>query len=277
MRRRRLGACAALLLAAILLSACSTAPDSAAPDSGPKSADSGNAAASPAKPAESNPEPKTAPMEKEPDVVYVPTPQDVVDMMLHLARVRKKDRLLDLGCGDGRIVVTAARRYGCRAEGYDIDPDRVKESWENVRKNRVQKLVRIEQKDIFTLDLSRATVVTLYLLPELNVRLIPQLKKLKPGSRIVSHEFDMEGVEPDMTLTMWSREDDALHEIYLWKAPLKTDEDEAEEGTKEEETGRWKKWKKEPIGSDEPDDRVEPGEKAGESTKDGKKEKAGAK
>jgi len=160
---------------------------------------------------------------KVPDVHYVPTPQDVVDMMLHLARVNKKDLVYDLGCGDGRIVVSAARNYGCRAVGFDIDPKRIKESLDNVRRNKVQDLVSIHQKDIFKLDLSRVDVVTLYLLPELNVRLIPQLEKLKPGSRIVSHAFDMEGVRPDLILTMWSAEDEEEHSIYMWTTPLVKD------------------------------------------------------
>jgi len=155
------------------------------------------------------------------DVVFVPTPRDVVDKMLRLARVRKDDLLYDLGCGDGRIVVTAAGRYGCRAEGFDIDPRRVKESLQNVRKNNVENLVTIEQKDIFTLDLSRADVITLFLLPSLNANLIPQLEKLKPGSRIVSHSFAMAGVEPDKIVTMISREDQCEHKIYLWTTPLK--------------------------------------------------------
>ena len=156
-----------------------------------------------------------------PDVVFIPTPQDVVDKMLELAKVKKDDLVYDLGCGDGRIVVTAAKRYGCKAVGYDIDPQRVEESLENVEKNNVGHLVRIEQKDIFTLDLSEADVITLYLLPELNVELIPQLEKLKPGSRIVSHDFGMEGVQPDKVITVNSNEDEDEHEIYLWISPLK--------------------------------------------------------
>ena len=130
----------------------------------------------------------TAPLKKEqaeearkPDVIYVPTPQEVVEKMLEVAKVTKDDVVYDLGCGDGRIPVTAAKKYGCKAFGFDIDPERIKESQENVEKNKVGNLVTIEQKDIFTLDLSKANVVTLYLLPSLNVKLIPQLEKLKPG------------------------------------------------------------------------------------------------
>jgi len=158
---------------------------------------------------------------REPDVIYVPTPQNVVDRMLELAQVTKDDLLYDLGCGDGRIVVTAANRYGCKAVGYDIDPERVKESLQNVQKNNVGHLVTIEQKDIFTLDLSEANVITLYLLPSLNVKLFPQLEKLQPGSRIVSHEFNMRGVEPDKVIKLYSSYDQEEHKIYLWTTPLK--------------------------------------------------------
>ena len=158
---------------------------------------------------------------KEPDVIYVPTPQDVVDKMLELADIKKGDLVYDLGCGDGRIVVTAAKKSGCHAVGYDIDPERLRESRENVKKNGVEALVRIEDKDIFKVDLSKANVVTLYLLPELNVRLIPQLEKLKSGSRIVSHDFRMKGVKPDKVVKLRSKEDNAGHKIFLWTAPIK--------------------------------------------------------
>lgn len=156
-----------------------------------------------------------------PDVIFVPTPQIVVDKMLEMAKVTKNDLVYDLGCGDGRIVVTAAKKFGCRAIGYDIDPVRVKESLENVKKNKVEHLVKIEEKDIFTLDLSKANVITLYLLPSLNVKLIPQLEKLKPGSRIVSHDFDMKGVKPDKVVTIESKNGGGEHTVYLWTTPLK--------------------------------------------------------
>jgi precorrin-6B methylase 2 len=166
--------------------------------------------------------PKIGKPSRKPDVVFVPTPQKVVDKMLEMAKVKKDDLVYDLGCGDGRIVVTAARKFGCRAVGYDISPRRVRESLENVKKNSVGDLVRIEQQDIFALDLSKADVVTLYLLPSLNVKLIPQLKKLKPGSRIVSHDFEMEGVRPDEVVVIQDDDDDYDdHTIYLWTAPLK--------------------------------------------------------
>jgi hypothetical protein len=166
---------------------------------------------------------------RKPDVIFVPTPQETVDKMLELAEVKKDDLLYDLGCGDGRIVVTAAKKYGCKAVGYDIARKRVKESLANVEKNNVGHLVRIEQRDIFTLDLSAANVITLYLLPELNVKLIPQLMKLKPGSRIVSHDFDMRGVKPDKVVEVNSDDEYDTHTIYLWTTPLKIEDVSDEE------------------------------------------------
>ncbi len=157
--------------------------------------------------------------DKKPDVIYVPTPQEVVDKMLELAQVKKTDVVYDLGCGDGRIVVTAAKKYGCKAVGFDIDPERIKESKENVKKAGVENLVEIKQTDIFTVDLSPASVITLYLLPQLNVRLIPQLDKLKPGSRIVSHAFDMRGVKPKQVVEVPTH-DSGTRTVYLWTTPL---------------------------------------------------------
>ena len=155
------------------------------------------------------------------DVSYTGTPPDVVDTMLALANPQQDERVYDLGCGDGRVVVQAATKFGCRAFGCDIDPRRVKASLENVRQNRVDRLVKIAQRNIFDIDLSGANVVTLYLLPHLNVRLIPQFKKLRPGARIVSHNHRIEGVEPERVVTMVSQQDKRRHTIYLWTAPLK--------------------------------------------------------
>ena len=158
---------------------------------------------------------------RKPDVVFVPTPPEVVEKMLELANVKQDDLVYDLGCGDGRIVVTAAQKYGCTCIGYDISPRRVRESRENVEAKGVGDLVRIEQKDIFTLDLREANVITLYLLPSLNVKLIPQLEKLKPGSRIVSHDFAMQGVKPDKIITVTPEDSHQKHTVYLWTTPLK--------------------------------------------------------
>ncbi len=155
------------------------------------------------------------------DVSYVPTPQKVVDRMLELGQVTKDDVVYDLGCGDGRIVVTAAQRYGCRAVGYEIVDWVIEMARENVAEAGVEDLVTIENADIFTLDLSEASVITLYLLPDLNVRLIPQLDELPPGVRIVSHSFDMAGVTPDQVVTVEDvgrAYDD--HVIYVWTTPL---------------------------------------------------------
>jgi len=160
------------------------------------------------------------PKTRKPDVIYVATPQEVVDKMLEMAKVTKDDLVYDLGCGDGRIVVTAAKKYGCQAVGYDISPRRVKESLENVKKNNVEHLVRIEQKDILTLDLSEANVITLFLLESLNVKLIPQLDKLKPGSRIVAHNFGIRGILPDQVVKITPSEDKTEHTIFLWTTPL---------------------------------------------------------
>jgi precorrin-6B methylase 2 len=153
--------------------------------------------------------------------VFVPTPQDVVEQMLKVAKVKREDVVYDLGCGDGRIVVTAAKKYGSQAVGYDIDPECVRMSLVNVRKQDVARLVTIERKDMFTQDLSRADVVALYLLPRTSQRLLPQLPKLKPGARIVSHAFEIPGLLPDRVVTYTSKEDDLPHKIYLWTVPLR--------------------------------------------------------
>ncbi|MDG5813783.1 methyltransferase domain-containing protein [Chitinispirillales bacterium ANBcel5] len=158
--------------------------------------------------------------QRTPDIHYVPTPHEVVEIMLRLADVQEDDVVYDLGSGDGRIVIAAAKKAGVRAYGYEIDPEMVDKSIQNVKEAGVEDLVTIEEKDIFELDLSEASVITLYLLPDLNVRLIPQLEKLKPGSRIVSHEFNMAGVEPDVKATV-RREGGGQSTVYLWTTPLR--------------------------------------------------------
>jgi precorrin-6B methylase 2 len=149
-------------------------------------------------------------------VPYVPTPQEVVERMLELAQVKKGDVVYDLGSGDGRIVVTAAKKYGVRAIGFEIDPERIKESAENIKKAGVGHLVEIRQQDIRTVDLSPATVLTMYLLPEVNLMIRPNIwKQMKPGSRVVSHDFDMGDWKPLKTENIkdgssWD------HTLYLW-------------------------------------------------------------
>ena len=152
---------------------------------------------------------------QQPDVIYVPTPQVVVDEMLKLAGVHKGDVLYDLGSGDGRIPVTAAKRFGIRAVGIDIDPERIREAADNAKRAGVTALVEFRREDLFTADFSEASVVTLYLLPELNERLMPRLLELKPGTRIVSHQFDMGDWKPDKRLELDGRT------IYLWRVPKK--------------------------------------------------------
>jgi SAM-dependent methyltransferase len=166
-----------------------------------------------------------SPQTHTPDVVYVGTPYDVVSRMLKLAGVKKSDVVYDLGCGDGRMVVLAAAKWGCRGIGYDIDPQRIAEANENVRKNRVGQLVKIVQEDLFKIDLSEADVLSLYLLPEINEKLLPQFEKLKPGSRLVFHDYGLEGFEASQTVRMTSNEDNAVHTLYLYTIPLKPGKD----------------------------------------------------
>lgn len=158
----------------------------------------------------------TAAAVRPPDVIYVPTPEEVVDAMLQVAKVTKNDVVYDLGTGDGRIPVTAAKKYGARGVGIDIDPQRIKDATENVQKNGVGDRVRIVQADLFEANISEATVVTLYLLPVLNQRLKPKLlKDLKPGTRIVSHAFDMGDWKPEQELDVNGRK------VYFWTIPKK--------------------------------------------------------
>ena len=156
-----------------------------------------------------------------PDVVYVGTPYDLVSTMLQLAQVKKDDLVVDLGCGDARMVVLAAQKYGSRGIGYDIDPDMVRASRSNIERNKVGDLVKIIQADIFTVDISKADVLPLYLLPEMNLKLLPQFDTLKPGSRIVMHNYDIEGIIPDKTVEVISNEDNSSHTLYLYTTPLK--------------------------------------------------------
>jgi len=149
-----------------------------------------------------------------PDVPYVPTPPQVVEKMLELAHIRNSDFLMDLGSGDGRIVITAARKYRCRGMGIDINPERIREAVQNAKKAGVSHLVRFQEQDLFEADLSKATVVTLYLLPDINLKLRPKLwRELKPGTRVVSHSFDMGDWKPEQTVEVDWRT------IYFWTVP----------------------------------------------------------
>ena len=147
------------------------------------------------------------------DVPYVPTPQAVVDEMLRLADVRPDDFVIDLGCGDGRIPVTAAANFGARALGVDIDPGRIADSHANAKAAGVTHRVEFRQGNLFDLDLSPASVVTMYLLPEINRKLRPRLfETLRPGTRVLSHDFDMGDWQPDRTVSVHRR-------IYYWVIP----------------------------------------------------------
>ncbi len=149
-----------------------------------------------------------------PDVIYVPTPPQVVERMLALGKVGKGDVVYDLGCGDGRVVIEAAKRYGVRGVGIDIDPQRIAEANANARAANVTHLVEFRLADLFETDLKEATVVTLYLLPSLNLKLRPKLmKELRKGTRIVSHDFDMGDWKPLQTASVNGRT------VYLWTIP----------------------------------------------------------
>ena len=159
---------------------------------------------------------QTAAPSRTPDVIFVPTPQEVVDAMLKVAKVTKNDVIYDLGSGDGRIPVTAAKMYGARAIGIDIDPQRIKEANANAQAAGVTDKVKFLNQDLFTTNISEATVVTLYLLPSLNLKLMPKLmSELKPGTRIVSHAFDMGDWKPEQTLNVDGRT------VYYWTIPAK--------------------------------------------------------
>ena len=152
--------------------------------------------------------------QRTPDVIFVPTDFQVVIAMLKLAEVTSKDMVYDLGCGDGRFVVTAARQFGARGVGIDIDPERIKEARELAARTGAGDRVRFIESDLFEADISEATVVTLYLLTRLNLKLRPKLlKELKPGTRIVSHAFDMGDWKPEKSESVGSSS------IYLWRVP----------------------------------------------------------
>ena len=156
---------------------------------------------------------------RELDVPYVPTPQAVVDKMLELADLKSGEVLLDLGSGDGRIPITAAKKYGVQATGVDLNPVRVQEANENAKRERVTDKVTFKEQDLFETDLTQADVITMYLLTRINMKLRPQLMKLKPGTRIVSHSFSMGDWQPDKTVRIDGRD------VYLWIVKENTTQD----------------------------------------------------
>jgi SAM-dependent methyltransferase len=165
-----------------------------------------------------SPQPK-----REPDVPYVPTTEAAVQAMLKLAGVKKTDIVYDLGCGDGRIVIAAARDFGARGVGIDINPVRISEAKENARKAGVENLVRFEENDLFQAEIREATVVTLFLLPQINLKLRPRLlQELKPGTRVVSNTFDMGDWKPEKEATVGDADTDyepLSQRLYFWIVP----------------------------------------------------------
>lgn len=159
------------------------------------------------------------------DIEYVPTPYIVVDKMLEAANLSERDVLYDLGCGDGRVVIAAALNYGARAVGFDIDPLRLAEARANVAGVEVGDLVEIVEANLLEVDLRGATVVTLYLSPELNVQLLPALRQLAPGSRIITHDFLIGDIDPDELWTVVAehfkpRPKEREHAVLRWTTPL---------------------------------------------------------
>jgi SAM-dependent methyltransferase len=159
---------------------------------------------------------------REPDVPFVPTTDEAVQAMLKLADVKKTDVVYDLGCGDGRIVIAAAKSYGAHAVGIDIDPVRIAEAKENAKTAGVENLVRFEENDLFRADIHEASVVTLFLLSSVNLKLRPKLlQDLKPGTRIVSNTFDMGDWKADKEVTVGNQDDEGFlsRRLYLWIVP----------------------------------------------------------
>jgi len=161
------------------------------------------------------------PKKKVPDAVFVPTPADVVARMLELAAVGKADVVYDLGSGDGRIVIAAAKAHGCKAVGVEIDKELVATSRERAKAAGVETLATFERGDLFEADFSNASVVALYVLPTMSRKLVPKLDELKPGSRVVCHYFAIPGVLPDRVVKITSTEDDVERALYLYTVPLR--------------------------------------------------------
>ncbi len=169
---------------------------------------------------------QTAQPKRQPDVPYVPTTEEAVKAMLKLADVKKTDVVYDLGCGDGRIVIAAAKDFGAHGVGIDINPVRIGEAKENARKAGVERLVRFEENDLFQADIHEASVVTIFLLSEINLKLRPKLlRELRPGTRLVSNTFDMGDWKPDKQATVGEeyQEDFLSHRLFLWIVPARRD------------------------------------------------------
>ena len=165
---------------------------------------------------------QTAQPKRQPDVPYVPTTDEAVPAMLKLASVKKDDVVYDLGCGDGRIVIAAAKDFGARGVGIDINPVRIAEAKENAKKAGVENLVRFEENDLFQADIHGASVVTIFLLPDINLKLRPKLlKELKPGTRLVSNTFDMGDWKADNEATVGPEDQESFlsHKLFLWIIP----------------------------------------------------------
>lgn len=152
------------------------------------------------------------------DVPYVPTPDNVVDEMLKMAEVDENDVLYDLGSGDGRIPITAAKRFGTRGKGIDLNPERVGEAKENAKQAEVSDKIQFLEGNLFDFDLSEATVISLYLFPEVNMKLRPKLLSLKPGTRVISHNYDMGDWKPEKSKKI-KAPNGSEHTIYLWRVP----------------------------------------------------------
>jgi SAM-dependent methyltransferase len=155
---------------------------------------------------------------------YIQSPDPVVNLMVDTAQIGPEDLVYDLGCGDGRLVIQAAKKYGCRGVGFDKNPQRVSEARNQVVEHGVEELVRIELADVFTVDLSEADVVLMYLLPWMLEELIPQFADLKPGSRIVSHDFPIEGIQADKEVEIFVDDERDRHIAYLYITPLRKKE-----------------------------------------------------
>ena len=152
---------------------------------------------------------------------YITSQDPVIERMVELARLSEDDLVYDLGCGDGRILIAAVKESGCRGIGFDIDPQRVAEARANAKQQGVEQRVEFLQKDIFTVDLSKADVAMMYLLPWMMNQLVPQFDEMRPGCRIISHEFWIDGVEPDKVVECFIDDDDRPEGVYLYTTPLK--------------------------------------------------------